>query len=256
MQTGLIARGNELGTGPEDGDADAFRLADLRDLAPAVARCRALFDLDADPVAVDVPGSVLWSPASEAAPLTALLADDPTRGGLAPALELFAASGPAEEVREVLRRVLAAGLRWDEVEIVASDPVVYGGALHALGQRLGIPVSFAVGLPVERTRTGRAAAAWFRWIEEGYPAVELRRLLESGDLRPPGWEGSFTRLARRLRLLRIGWGHGRYLPAVRRALDALDGPLRPRRKFAPWLGLLRSRTRRRSSRMSSPSRAP
>ncbi|MFV2017122.1 DNA-3-methyladenine glycosylase 2 family protein [Micromonospora sp. LOL_023] len=31
----------------------AFRLADLRDLAPAVARCRALFDLDADPAAVD-----------------------------------------------------------------------------------------------------------------------------------------------------------------------------------------------------------
>jgi AraC family transcriptional regulator of adaptative response / DNA-3-methyladenine glycosylase II len=28
-------------------------LADLRDLAPAVARCRRLLDLDADPVAVD-----------------------------------------------------------------------------------------------------------------------------------------------------------------------------------------------------------
>ncbi|MBX6354639.1 MAG: DNA-3-methyladenine glycosylase 2 family protein [Micromonosporaceae bacterium] len=33
--------------------AAALRLADLRDLAPAVARCRRLFDLDADPVAVD-----------------------------------------------------------------------------------------------------------------------------------------------------------------------------------------------------------
>jgi AraC family transcriptional regulator, regulatory protein of adaptative response / DNA-3-methyladenine glycosylase II len=31
----------------------ALRLEDLRDLAPAVARCRRLFDLDADPVAVD-----------------------------------------------------------------------------------------------------------------------------------------------------------------------------------------------------------
>ncbi|OZV82367.1 AraC family transcriptional regulator [Micromonospora echinospora] len=31
----------------------ALRLADLRDLAPAVARCRRLLDLDADPVAVD-----------------------------------------------------------------------------------------------------------------------------------------------------------------------------------------------------------
>ncbi|MEU4665462.1 AlkA N-terminal domain-containing protein, partial [Micromonospora chalcea] len=29
-----------------------LRLADMRDLAPAVARCRRLLDLDADPVAV------------------------------------------------------------------------------------------------------------------------------------------------------------------------------------------------------------
>jgi AraC family transcriptional regulator, regulatory protein of adaptative response / DNA-3-methyladenine glycosylase II len=37
----------------DDHVAAALRLADLRDLAPAVARCRALFDLDADPAAVD-----------------------------------------------------------------------------------------------------------------------------------------------------------------------------------------------------------
>jgi AraC family transcriptional regulator of adaptative response / DNA-3-methyladenine glycosylase II len=39
---------------PADGYVSAaLRLADLRDLAPAVARCRRLLDLDADPVAVD-----------------------------------------------------------------------------------------------------------------------------------------------------------------------------------------------------------
>ncbi|MEV4821285.1 AlkA N-terminal domain-containing protein [Micromonospora sp. NPDC049274] len=39
---------------PADGHVVAtLRLADLRDLAPAVARCRRLLDLDADPVAVD-----------------------------------------------------------------------------------------------------------------------------------------------------------------------------------------------------------
>ncbi|MCO1618843.1 AlkA N-terminal domain-containing protein [Micromonospora tulbaghiae] len=39
---------------PADGHIDAtLRLADMRDLAPAVARCRRLLDLDADPVAVD-----------------------------------------------------------------------------------------------------------------------------------------------------------------------------------------------------------
>ncbi|MFF0370828.1 MULTISPECIES: DNA-3-methyladenine glycosylase 2 family protein [unclassified Micromonospora] len=39
---------------PADGHVAAtLRLADLRDLAPAVARCRRLLDLDADPVAID-----------------------------------------------------------------------------------------------------------------------------------------------------------------------------------------------------------
>jgi AraC family transcriptional regulator of adaptative response / DNA-3-methyladenine glycosylase II len=39
---------------PADGHVAAtLRLTDLRDLAPAVARCRRLLDLDADPVAVD-----------------------------------------------------------------------------------------------------------------------------------------------------------------------------------------------------------
>ncbi len=200
---------------------------------------RALLDagatvLRSDPVeGVEVP-PVVWSPAPDAAPLSGLLAGRIT--GRAPdgesgqvGLDLFAASGPAEEIREVLRRVMAAGLRWDEVEIVATDPVVYGGALHAVAERLDIPVSYAVGLPVERTRTGRATAAWFRWIQGGYPADVIRRLLESGDLRAPDDESS-ERLARRLRSLRIGWGSHRYLPAIDRALEALQGPPRPRRK--------------------------
>ncbi|MGC1209709.1 MAG: AlkA N-terminal domain-containing protein, partial [Micromonospora sp.] len=39
---------------PADGHVSAtLRLADMRDLAPAVARCRRLLDLDADPIAVD-----------------------------------------------------------------------------------------------------------------------------------------------------------------------------------------------------------
>ncbi|MEV6691528.1 AlkA N-terminal domain-containing protein [Micromonospora sp. NPDC051196] len=61
VRDGTYRRGLRLphGTGeaaltPADGHiAATLRLTDLRDLAPAVARCRHLFDLDADPVAVD-----------------------------------------------------------------------------------------------------------------------------------------------------------------------------------------------------------
>ncbi|PZF81893.1 AlkA N-terminal domain-containing protein, partial [Micromonospora endophytica] len=61
VRDGTYHRGLRLphGTGeaaltPADGYVAAtLRLTDLRDLAPAVARCRHLFDLDADPVAID-----------------------------------------------------------------------------------------------------------------------------------------------------------------------------------------------------------
>lgn len=189
--------------------------------------------LRSDPVGELEPPQVVWNPHAEAAPLSGMLTTgvDGARGGDPPRVDLFAASGPSDEIREVLRRAMAAGLRWDEVEIVATDPVVYGGALHALTERLDIPVSYAVGLPVERTRAGRATAAWFRWIQAGYPVDVIRRLLESGDLRAPGRRPGIPpdRLARRLRALRIGWGADRYLPALERAIEALEGAPRARR---------------------------
>ncbi|QKW16153.1 AlkA N-terminal domain-containing protein [Verrucosispora sp. NA02020] len=61
VRDGAYRRGLRLPHGPGEAvltPADGYvvatlRLTDLRDLAPAVARCRHLFDLDADPVAVD-----------------------------------------------------------------------------------------------------------------------------------------------------------------------------------------------------------
>ena len=155
-------------------------------------------------------------------------------------IELFAAASVADELRGVLRRVVAMGARWDQVEIVASRPAAYGSALHAIAETLGIPVTFAVGLPVERTRPGRIASAYFRWIESGFMESVFRRLIESGDViaprpaarrgrpRPPRPPGG-PRLARSLRRLRIGWGRDRYLEAIERAVGHLDGA-RPRYK--------------------------
>jgi AraC family transcriptional regulator, regulatory protein of adaptative response / DNA-3-methyladenine glycosylase II len=61
VSAGSYARGLRLPHGPatvsltpRSGHVEAvLRLADVRDLSPAVARCRRLLDLDADPVAVD-----------------------------------------------------------------------------------------------------------------------------------------------------------------------------------------------------------
>lgn len=161
-------------------------------------------------------------------------------------IELFAAASVGDELREVLRRVMEAGLQWDEVEIVARNPAVYGSALHALSERLEIPVSYAVGLPIERTRAGQAAAAYLGWIESGFPADTIRGLLHSGDVAPPEdqpWVSSAA-LARRLRALRIGWRRERYRPAIESALENLDAETEPRAD-EPAEDAARRRERRR-----------
>ena len=228
--------------------------------------------LEADPVrGLDAPPSLVWRAAeddtnrlshlhdvegapeasSAEAPASAPDARGPSPDARvdprdsAPSLDIFVANSVEAELREVMRRAVERGPGWDDVEIVAIDPAVYGSALHALAERTGVPVTFATGLPVERTRPGRVAAAWFRWIEGGFHAGVVRTLLYASDLtapRPHHWIRGAT-LARRLRHLRIGWGRDRYLPAIERALADVDKL--PARKYDTPEKLERRRRRRR-----------
>lgn len=197
--------------------------------------------LDADPVpGVEVPPGVLWAerPRDAAAPPELddlpLFQAVPTRPTpRARSVAFFRAAGVHEELREVLRRAMASGRPWEEIEILTPDPFTYGPALHALAARLDIPVTFAVGLPVQRTRPGRAVAAYLDWISEDFPAPTLRRLFESGDLVVPGETPERSPwLARRLRELRIGWGRTRYLDLIDASLARLEaqGPVPGRRQ--------------------------
>lgn len=146
-----------------------------------------------------------------------------TRADRRPPIEMFAAGSVHDELRGVLRRVIEMGARWDEVEIVASDPAMYGSALHALADSMGVPVTFAVGLPVERTRPGRVVSTYFKWIESGFQESLFRALIEAGDVRPPDPHHRIAgpRLARELRRLRIGWDRDRYLARIDGALRGL-----------------------------------
>lgn len=141
-----------------------------------------------------------------------------------PSVEIFAAGSVNDEIREVLRRVLESGLRWDQVEMIATDPMTYGAALDTLTRRLGIEVSHAAGLPVGRTRPGRVVDTWLRWVRDDFPEPVLRELIDRGDVVPPGGRTSGPALARQLRRLLIGRGHARYEAAVQRAERNLDRP--------------------------------
>ncbi|HEX6132780.1 MAG TPA: PD-(D/E)XK nuclease family protein [Longimicrobiales bacterium] len=146
------------------------------------------------------------------------------RAGADVVLDVFAATSVSTELREVLRRIMAAGLQWDEVEIIATDANVYGVALDALAQRLGVPVSYAAGLPVTRTRPGRAVAKYLEWVEQGFPADVLRQMLERGDIASPDRDVTGVALARRLRSLRIGRGRERYESALARRERIIEAP--------------------------------
>ncbi|HEX8848738.1 MAG TPA: PD-(D/E)XK nuclease family protein [Gemmatimonadaceae bacterium] len=128
--------------------------------------------------------------------------------------EFFAAATPSDELREVLRRALARGARWDEIEIVACDTDTYGIALDALCQRTGIGATMLQGIPLARTRLGRAIDRWMAWLSDGLAADILREALEAGEMTLPGGDIPSTLLARELRRLQIGWGRGRYESAV------------------------------------------
>lgn len=106
---------------------------------------------------------------------------EPARSSAA-SRDFFVASSPSAELLEVLRRVVQRGRRWDEVEIVTTDRDTYGIALDALCQHEGIPCTLLDGVPLTRTRVGRAAERWLRWLEDGLPARLLREAIEAGDV--------------------------------------------------------------------------
>ena len=183
--------------------------------------------VETDPVhGLDTPPKTLWNPGRRAGPRSFLHAPERAaelEGRTFP-MDIFRAASIHDELREVLRRIVARGLRWDQVEIITPDPAAYGSVLHTEAVTLGVPVTFAVGLPIGRTRAGRVVRTYLDWIEEGFQADPIRRLLEAGDLRPRRTPGAHApaALARRFRSLRIGWGRRRYREQIRAALEGLD----------------------------------
>jgi PD-(D/E)XK nuclease superfamily len=134
-------------------------------------------------------------------------------------LEVFRAVGPMNECREVLRRILGKGLAFDQVELISPGGPIYTTALHHLSLRTGFAVTFADGLPLSLTSPGRVFSGLADWIEAGYPASSLGRLVESLDMRFPfqGPEEDVPpqTVSRHLREALIGWGRERYVECLR-----------------------------------------
>jgi AraC family transcriptional regulator of adaptative response / DNA-3-methyladenine glycosylase II len=140
-------------THDDGGVAASFRLADWRDLAPAVGRVRRLLDLDADPVAVD-----------------AALGDDPVIGpqvALVPGRRVAGSVDPAEALARTIigQQVSVTGARAVMGRIVASvgEPLAvdHPHLTHVFPsmERLAVASPDALPIPVSRQRALQGVAS-------------------------------------------------------------------------------------------------
>ena len=150
-----------------------------------------------------------------------ILASDPPGdwGERAKGARLFRASGEENEIRAVLREVLASGLPLDSFEVLHTDAATYPALAFELACEHAVPATFSGGIAVSFTRPGQTALAFLRWIGRGFQADALREALAGGVLTfPKGMAPRVTpaAAAREMRRARIGWGRERHLPALDR----------------------------------------
>src|SRR5207253_4614035 len=140
---------------------------------------------------------------------------------------IFRAVGEENEIREAFRRVFAAGVAWDDVELLHTDSAVYPALIYELARELDIPCTFAGGIAATYTRPGRAALAFLDWIGRGFEAEVLRSALASGTLTfsrmgsSPSQAGARA-AARAVREAGVGWGRDRHLTRLDHLVAELE----------------------------------
>lgn len=149
--------------------------------------------------------------------------------GKDPAIEIFRALGPANECREILRRLYAAKIPFDQAEVLAPAGSPHATIFYLLAARTGLPVTFGDGIAISFTSPGRLFFGLASWLDGDFSSDELCRLLETGDLvlSGAGPEPSFTArtACRYLRRAMIGWGRDRYLDRLAALRDGKTADL-------------------------------
>lgn len=127
----------------------------------------------------------------------------------------FFCTGSREaEVEEIFRRILANKVPLDEVEIACASAELVS-LIWEKAHRHGWPVTVASGLPVTFSRPGRALLALCGWIEDNFPAGQLRRMLQSGDIVVNEADGPTPgQAARVLATSACTWGRATYEAAL------------------------------------------
>ncbi|MFC2157562.1 hypothetical protein ACFLT9_06975, partial [Acidobacteriota bacterium] len=137
-------------------------------------------------------------------------------------LLMFQSIGPTNECREVIRRILASKVPFDEVEVIPAAGKTYLPIFAGVAEKTGMPLTSADGFPVSLTVPGKVFTGIAGWMAEDYPAASLCSLLEGEFLKVSKGNSeprlSSLKLSRAIKSAGIGWGRARYV----RRLQALS----------------------------------
>ncbi len=127
-------------------------------------------------------------------------------------IQLCETLGTETEISAVLRDIRSGRIPLDTVEIAYTSEMPYVSLLCDAVQRYGLPATYAEGIPISTTRTGRALVNFYRWLGAGYPSDELVMMCRAGLI---ATEGTPV-IATVLQHARIGEGEGprRYFTAL------------------------------------------
>ncbi len=149
-------------------------------------------------------------------------------------VDLFAAIGEINEVREVFRRIMTESLKLDEVEILYTDYDTYAPLLYETVARLyetdgasldEFPITFTEGVPVRYSKPARALKAFLQWTANDYPQKLFVTMIQDGLLKIPGDSHKYIDyiyLADKLSDLKIGFRLPRYQQAIEERIQEIE----------------------------------
>ncbi|MBD3406262.1 MAG: hypothetical protein GF411_09150, partial [Candidatus Lokiarchaeota archaeon] len=137
-------------------------------------------------------------------------------------VRIFSSIGEVNEIRGLFRFCMENRIPYDEVELLYTDsveylPLIYEEAMQYANTRESIPATFAEGIPIYFTSSGKALIGLIEWKKSNYPRKILLDLLHDKLIvyrRENNEKLSPRKLASTLRKLPIGIGRDNYLKTI------------------------------------------
>ena len=152
-------------------------------------------------------------------------------------LHLTTAINEHYEIREVLRAIRKNNIPFDKAVIFYTNKSPYIESMLRHIDELGLPVTFAEGIPLHRTKLGTFLKGIFQWIRDDYHAAQFIRLLRENVFLAGALPFSEEKMIRLLKQCEIRFGKERYLQKLKEKMEQEQNEARKEdyEKLFHWL---------------------